>query len=198
MEIQKRNNDKEIFAPLKDKWLANKPEEEVRQKYICRLVDNYNYSLEQMAQGDGPDRHRGTVLLALVGVTGDMGCRDIALRKQARIHVRLVAPCVDDKRSKLGTGPQEGALVHDLAAGGVDEDGARLDLREEFVIGHRPCSLIQGDMERDDQRLGEEFVQRAEALGALFLSPGRVAAQDLEAQLPARALDLPADMPLPG
>lgn len=50
MEIQKRNNDKEIFAPLKDKWLANKPEEEVRQKYICRLVDNYNYSLEQMAQ----------------------------------------------------------------------------------------------------------------------------------------------------
>lgn len=50
MEIQKRNNDKEIFAPLKDKWLVNKPEEEVRQKYICRLVDNYNYSLEQMAQ----------------------------------------------------------------------------------------------------------------------------------------------------
>ena len=50
MEIQKRNNDKEIFAPLKDKWLVNKPEEEVRQKYICRLVDNYNYSLGQMAQ----------------------------------------------------------------------------------------------------------------------------------------------------
>ena len=50
MEIQKRNNDKEIFAPLKDKWLVNKPEEEVRQKYISRLVDNYNYSLEQMAQ----------------------------------------------------------------------------------------------------------------------------------------------------
>ena len=50
MEIQKRNNDKEIFAPLKDKWLVNKPEEEVRQKFICRLVDNYNYLLEQMAQ----------------------------------------------------------------------------------------------------------------------------------------------------
>lgn len=50
MEIQKRNNDKEIFAPLKDKWLVNRPEEEVRQKFICRLVDNYYYSLEQMAQ----------------------------------------------------------------------------------------------------------------------------------------------------
>lgn len=50
MEVQRRNNDKEIFAPLKNKWLVNKPEEEVRQKYICRLVDSYGYSLDQMAQ----------------------------------------------------------------------------------------------------------------------------------------------------
>lgn len=50
MEIKTRNNGKEIYAPLKDKWLINKPEEEVRQKYICRLVDSYGYSLEQMDQ----------------------------------------------------------------------------------------------------------------------------------------------------
>ena len=50
MEVQKRNNDKEIFAPLKNKWLLAKPEEEVRQKYICRLVDSYGYSLDQMDQ----------------------------------------------------------------------------------------------------------------------------------------------------
>lgn len=50
MEIQKRNNDKEIYAPLKNKWLTMKPEEEVRQKYICRLVDSYSYSLGQMDQ----------------------------------------------------------------------------------------------------------------------------------------------------
>ena len=50
MEIQKRNNDKEIYAPLKNKWLVLKPEEEVRQKFICRLVDSYGFSLEQMAQ----------------------------------------------------------------------------------------------------------------------------------------------------
>ena len=49
MEIQTRNDNK-IYAPLKDKWLVNKPEEEVRQKYICRLVDSYNYSLDQMDQ----------------------------------------------------------------------------------------------------------------------------------------------------
>lgn len=48
MEIQIKDN--KIFAPLKNKWLVYKPEEEVRQKYICRLVDSYGYSLEQMDQ----------------------------------------------------------------------------------------------------------------------------------------------------
>ena len=48
MEIQIK--DSKIFAPLKDKWLVNKPEEQVRQKYICRLVDSYGYHLDQMAQ----------------------------------------------------------------------------------------------------------------------------------------------------
>ena len=48
MEIQIKDN--KIFAPLKNKWLVNKPEEEVRQRYICRLVDSYGYSLDQMAQ----------------------------------------------------------------------------------------------------------------------------------------------------
>ena len=48
MEIQIEDN--KIFAPLKDKWLVLKPEEEVRQKYICRLIDNYGYSVAQMDQ----------------------------------------------------------------------------------------------------------------------------------------------------
>ena len=48
MDIQIKDN--KIFAPLKDKWLVNKPEEQVRQKFICRLVDSYGYSLDQMAQ----------------------------------------------------------------------------------------------------------------------------------------------------
>ena len=39
-----------IYAPLKDKWLVLKPEEEVRQKYICRLVNNYGFSIDQMEQ----------------------------------------------------------------------------------------------------------------------------------------------------
>ena len=39
-----------IFAPLKGRPLKHTPEEDVRQKFICRLVNEYGYSLGQMAQ----------------------------------------------------------------------------------------------------------------------------------------------------
>ncbi len=40
----------ESFCPLINKWLVAKPEEKVRQRYICVLVNEYGYSLDQMAQ----------------------------------------------------------------------------------------------------------------------------------------------------
>jgi type I restriction enzyme M protein len=48
LEILKENG--KVFAPLKDKWLVAKPEELVRQHYICRLVNNYGFALDQMNQ----------------------------------------------------------------------------------------------------------------------------------------------------
>lgn len=48
MDIQIENG--KIFAPLKEKWLLVKPEEEVRQTYIARLVNKYGFSIDQMAQ----------------------------------------------------------------------------------------------------------------------------------------------------
>lgn len=48
MEIKINGN--KIFAPLKNKELISTPEERVRQEYICRLVNDYGYSLEQMEQ----------------------------------------------------------------------------------------------------------------------------------------------------
>ena len=48
MEIQIKDN--KIYAPLKDKWLILKPEEEVRQTYIKRLIDSYGYAISQMDQ----------------------------------------------------------------------------------------------------------------------------------------------------
>lgn len=48
MEVQIKDN--KIYAPLKDKWLVLKPEEEVRQNYIVRLISSYGFDLNQMAQ----------------------------------------------------------------------------------------------------------------------------------------------------
>lgn len=45
----KRENGK-IFCPLTNSWHIETPEERVRQKYIEKLVEEYGYSLEQMAQ----------------------------------------------------------------------------------------------------------------------------------------------------
>ncbi len=46
LEVQIDGN--KIYSPLRDKWLVFTPEEQVRQNYICRLVNFYGYSLEQM------------------------------------------------------------------------------------------------------------------------------------------------------
>lgn len=69
MEIQIK--DDKIFAPLKNKWLVMKPEEVVRQKYICRLMDSYGYSVDQMDQevpvssgnGRGTGRARADIIV---------------------------------------------------------------------------------------------------------------------------------------
>lgn len=39
-----------IYIPLKETWHKLTPEEEVRQNFICELVNEYGYSLEQMDQ----------------------------------------------------------------------------------------------------------------------------------------------------
>jgi len=48
MEIQIK--DGKIYAPLKDKWLTLTPEEEVRQDFICDLVNIHGYAIEQLEQ----------------------------------------------------------------------------------------------------------------------------------------------------
>ena len=46
LEVQVEGN--KIYSPLRDKWLVLTPEEQVRQSYICRLVNVYGYDLDQM------------------------------------------------------------------------------------------------------------------------------------------------------
>ena len=48
MEIKIESN--QIYSLIRDKWLVLKPEEEVRQRYVCRLVDSYGYGIKQMGE----------------------------------------------------------------------------------------------------------------------------------------------------
>lgn len=48
IEVQEKNG--RIYCPLKGKELVATPEEKVRQRYIAILVNDYGYSLDQMAQ----------------------------------------------------------------------------------------------------------------------------------------------------
>ena len=48
--LQIRREKGKIFCPLTNSWNIETPEEKVRQEYIKHLVDDYGYSLDQMAQ----------------------------------------------------------------------------------------------------------------------------------------------------
>lgn len=48
LEVQIDGN--RIYSPLRDKWLILTPEEQVRQNYVCKLVNIYGYDLEQMQE----------------------------------------------------------------------------------------------------------------------------------------------------
>lgn len=58
LEVQ-RDGKGRIKSHLRDKWLVETPEEAVRQQYVCVLVNDYQYTLEQMAEEMRIDGDRG-------------------------------------------------------------------------------------------------------------------------------------------
>ncbi len=50
MQVEINGNKIKALLKGKDVWLVLTPEEKVRQEYICRLVNHYGYSLDQMHQ----------------------------------------------------------------------------------------------------------------------------------------------------
>lgn len=71
MEIKTESN--QIYSPIRDKWLVLKPEEEVRQRYVCRLVDSYGYGIKQMGEEvKVTNSHAGKVLLVQILLFGEM------------------------------------------------------------------------------------------------------------------------------
>lgn len=49
MTIQ-RNAQGQIYSPVRAKWLFETPEERVRQEWLCVLVNEYGYPLEQIGE----------------------------------------------------------------------------------------------------------------------------------------------------
>lgn len=50
LEIQIDKVKNKIYAPLLDKWISNSAEEELKQTFICRLINTYGYALDQLGQ----------------------------------------------------------------------------------------------------------------------------------------------------
>lgn len=48
MEIKRKDN--KIFSPIRNKWLSETPEEIIRQNYVCHLINDMGYVLEQLAE----------------------------------------------------------------------------------------------------------------------------------------------------
>jgi type I restriction enzyme M protein len=46
--VERKNG--EIFSPTRKKWLIDTPEEHVRQEYLCMLVNEYGYSIDQIEE----------------------------------------------------------------------------------------------------------------------------------------------------
>jgi len=64
----KRNKEGEIYSHIRKIWLVETPEERVRQEYLCVLVTQYGYSLEQIEEeikvtGRGSKKARADFLI---------------------------------------------------------------------------------------------------------------------------------------
>ena len=144
--------------------------------------------LDAKMPGNGLYGHGGAVLLALVGVTGNVRRGNVAGVYEDGIGRGLVTPGVQHQRSQFGPVPQEGALVHNLSAGGVDKEGAGLDFLKEVFRGHAARGGIQRNVQGDHIGPGQQLIQRNKALRAFFPGTGRVVQKNLEAQVPGHLL----------
>lgn len=55
IELKVKRNNGKIWSHIRNKWLYETPEERVRQEYLCVLVNQYGYSLDQIAEEEVVD-----------------------------------------------------------------------------------------------------------------------------------------------
>jgi type I restriction enzyme M protein len=50
VKLETQSKDNKIFSYVRNKWLEKTPEEIVRQEFICTLVNDYEYNLDQISE----------------------------------------------------------------------------------------------------------------------------------------------------
>lgn len=113
---------------------------------------------------------------------------DVVHREEGFVHDRLLLENVEGGSSEV-TGSEcldEGGLVHDLAAGDVNEESAGFHPGETRRVDEVVRLRGQGDERDDDVGLGEEVVEAA-AVGMVGWTGSRV--DHLQVECPGAALD---------
>lgn len=105
--------DGKIYAPLAFKWLECKPEEKVRQEFICRLVNDYGFSLNQMEQElNLTERSKRGTGAARADLTVWANANDKFKRKKALFVVECKAPSVTLHKEDCFQGYNYAAWTH--------------------------------------------------------------------------------------
>ena len=113
IEIKISADGTKIYAPLVIKWLKCTPEEKVRQEFICRLVNDYGYSLAQMEQElNLTERSKRGTGAARADIVVWANADDKGNRKSALIVVECKAPNVTLHREDCFQGFNYAAWSH--------------------------------------------------------------------------------------
>ncbi len=67
-QLEVKRRDGRIWSHIRQKWLNETPEEKVRQEYLCILVNEYGFALDQVAEeesvtGRGSGQARADVII---------------------------------------------------------------------------------------------------------------------------------------
>ena len=57
-ELKPRREKGKIWSHIRKKWLDETPEETVRQEFVCSLVNDYGYAIDQMSEELSTQRGR--------------------------------------------------------------------------------------------------------------------------------------------
>jgi hypothetical protein len=136
LEIKISKNGEKIYAPLAIKWLKCTREEKVRQEFICRLVNDYGYSLAQMEQElNLTERSKRGIGAARADIVVWASAEDKGNRKRALFVVECKAPNISiDKDDVFFQGFNYASWMHTKFFVITNQKETRFfKLREEIV-----------------------------------------------------------------